>query len=167
MSKHRPNKPNKYYSGDYQPLNPDKYIGDHTDIVFRSKWEYNFCVFCDNENKILKWESEPERHTIPYTVLENNNYVNKRYIPDFWIQIEENGNLEEILIEIKPYKDTIEPKEPKNKSIKSLQNYEYSLKTYLTNWNKWNSAEEYCNKRGMKFFLLTEKYFNDKKIKLF
>jgi len=167
MSKYRPNKPDKYYSGEYHPINTEKYVGDHNDIIYRSKWEYNFCFYCDNEDKILKWESEPEKHTIPYTVIEKNNYVNRRYIPDFWIQVENNGELEELIIEIKPYKDTIEPKEPKKKSIKSLENYEYSLKMYLSNLNKWEQAEKYCKKRSMKFFILTERYFDQKQIKLF
>lgn len=168
MSKFRPNKPDKYYSGQYIPKNIDKYTGDITDIIYRSKWEYKFCLFCDNEKTIKKWESEPNRHNVQYHVIENNNYVSKRYIPDFWIQIEKlNGDLEEYLIEIKPYKETIQPDEPIKKSIKSLQNYEYRLKTYLKNLNKWDSAEKYCQRIGIKFFLLTEKYFEDKKIKLF
>lgn len=168
MSKYKPNRPDKYYSGEFKPKNIDKYMGDPTDIIYRSKWEYKFCLYCDNEEKILKWESEPKKHTIPYSVVENNNYVTKRYIPDFWIQMKnKNGELEEFIIEIKPHKETIEPVEPKKHSLKSLQNYEYSLKTYIKNINKWGSAEKYCNRIGINFFVLTEKYFEQKSIKLF
>lgn len=168
MSKFKPNKPDKYYTGEYHPKNIEKYVGDETDIIYRSKWEYKFCLYCDYEDKIKKWESEPQRHNVSYMVMENNNYVTKKYIPDFWIQLENgNGELEEFIIEVKPYKEIIEPDEPKKQSIKSLQNYEYRLKTYIKNINKWESAEKYCKKRGMTFFVLTEKYFEKKQIKLF
>lgn len=100
-------------------------------------------------------------------VLENNNYVQKMYIPDFWIQIDNNGELNEMIIEIKPQKETEEPIEPKKYSIKSLENYEYRLKTYVKNLNKWEAADNYCKRLGISFYLLTEKYFEDKQIKLF
>ena len=35
------------------------------------------------------------------------------------------------------------------------------------NINKWNAATEYCKRRGMTFYVLTEKYFESKQIKLF
>lgn len=165
MSKHKPNRPDKWYSGEYKVQNTDKYIGDMSDIVYRSKWEYNFCNYCDNEDKIKKWSCE--HITIPYNVIHNERFVTKTYIPDFWILIEENGEEKQYVIEVKPHKDTEYPIEPKKKSIKSLQNYEWSLKNYAKNLSKWEAAENYCKKRSMEFFLLTEKYFENKQIKLF
>lgn len=165
MSKNTPNRPDKWYSGKFNPKNKDKYTGDDSDIVYRSKWEYNFCLYCDNEERIKKWSCEHIK--IPYMVLENNNYVQKMYIPDFWIQIDNNGELNEMIIEIKPQKETEEPIEPKKYSIKSLENYEYRLKTYVKNLNKWEAADNYCKRLGISFYLLTEKYFEDKQIKLF
>lgn len=168
MSKNAPNKGDKYYSGKFIPKNPDKYMGDTTDIIYRSKWEYSFCQFCDNEPSIIKWESEPPKHKVEYIIYENDKYLTKRYIPDFWIMTKKpNNDIEEIIIEIKPYKETIEPIEPVKKSIKSLNNYKYSLKTYIVNQLKWDSAEKYCKRKGMNFFVLTEKYFENKQIKLF
>lgn len=166
MSKPKPNGAGKWYHGQYIPQNPDKYTGDATDIVYRSKWEYKFCYYCDNEERIKKWSCEDIK--IPYSIIENNKLRERTYTPDFWIQVKKlNGNLEDVIIEIKPQKETIEPLEPKKNSIKSLENYEYRLKTYIKNLNKWEAAEKYCNKKGMSFHILTEKYFNDKQIKLF
>jgi len=168
MSKPKPNRPDKWYSGEYKPLNPDKYIGDINDIIWRSKWEYQFCYYCDNEDRILKWSSEPEQHKIKYDIMENQIYKTKTYIPDFWIQVKKlNGEIEESIIEIKPQKEIDEPIEPKNETLKSLQNYEYKLKTYIKNLNKWEAADKYCEKRNIKFWVLSEKYFENKQIKLF
>jgi hypothetical protein len=41
------------------------------------------------------------------------------------------------------------------------------LKTYQKNIIKWEAALKYCEKRGMVFKVITEKYFDDKKIRLF
>ena len=58
-------KPNgEYKSGKYVPRNPDKYIGDIHNIIFRSSWEQRFCIYCDTNESILKWSSEPLK--IPY-----------------------------------------------------------------------------------------------------
>jgi len=166
MSKFKPNRPDKWYSGNYTPKNPEKYNGDVSDIIYRSSWEYKFCLYCDTEERILSWSCENIK--IPYNVMEKDKYLMKNYIPDFWVKLKKtDGTIEEIIIEIKPQKELEEPVEPKKLSIKSLRNYEYRLKTYITNLNKWESAEKYCNKRGMTFYILTEKYFDDKQIKLF
>lgn len=166
MSKHRPNRLDKWYGGDFTPQNPDKYVGDVSDIVFRSKWEYKFCYYCDIEERIKQWSSEHIK--IPYDAMVKGEYISKTYAPDFWIQVENTkGELEEYLIEVKPEKQTKEPEEPKKQTLKSIQNYEYRLREYVQNLNKWEAAVKYCEKRGMTFYLLTEKYFEDKQIKLF
>jgi hypothetical protein len=165
MSKYKPNRPDKWYSGTYKPINPDKYINDDREIIYRSKWEYNFCYYCDTEDKIKKWSSESIK--IPYNIIDDGMIKTKTYIPDFWIEIEDKNELKQFIIEIKPQKELEEPKEPKTKTMKSLENYEYRLRTYVKNINKWEAAEKYCNKRSISFYILTEDYFKDKKIKLF
>jgi len=58
-------KPNgEYKSGKYEPKNPEKYIGDVHNIIYRSSWELRFCIYCDNNDGIVKWSSEPV--VIPY-----------------------------------------------------------------------------------------------------
>lgn len=38
-------KKGKYYQGKYKPKNPEKYVGDINNIIFRSSWERNFFFF--------------------------------------------------------------------------------------------------------------------------
>jgi hypothetical protein len=58
------------------------------------------------------------------------------------------------LIEIKPYKETIQPKTHGNKSNKTKL---YEAKTWEVNKAKWKAAERYCRLKNWKFKILTEK----------
>ena len=100
-------KPNgEYKSGKYDPKNPDKYIGDIHNIIFRSSWEYRFCTYCDTNEAILKWSSEPV--VIPYyNPLDKKDH---NYNVDFYIKVLKEDNTEqEWLIEIKQEKQTQKP----------------------------------------------------------
>ncbi len=168
MSKYKPNMKDRYYQGQYIPVNFDKYVGDVSDIIYRSKWEYAVCWWCDHNESIIKWSSEPEFHKIPYDIIENGNIIRSIYIPDFWLKIKKtDGSEEEQVLEIKPYKQTLFPEEPKKYTEKSSQGYEYRLKMYQRNLVKWDTAKKYFEKKGILFYVLTEKYFDKSKIKLF
>lgn len=157
---------NKYNQGKYNLINKDKYLGDPTVIFFRSGWEYKFYKYLDENERVIKWNCEGI--TLTYEVLEGNTYTTKRYYPDCYIKLQNNDDtVVEYIVEIKPWAETQLPKEPKKFTIKANENYEYRLKTYQKNLLKWKSAKEYCDRRGIKFFILTEKYFDDKNIKLF
>ena len=103
------------YKGKYQPSYPKKYKGDPTNIVYRSLWERKFMVYCDKNENILEWGSEEV--IVPYRSPIDNRY--HRYFPDFYIKVREsNGKIKKMIIEIKPYKQCIEPKsKDKNKGL--------------------------------------------------
>ena len=65
-----------------------------------------------------------------------------------------NGNEVVELIEIKPYKQTIMPKATKGKHKRTLLT---EAKTYAVNTAKWKAAKEYCDLRGIRFRIMTEK----------
>ena len=44
--------------GYYTPENPDKYIGDKTNIRFMSSWELDVHKFLDRNPNVLRWGSE-------------------------------------------------------------------------------------------------------------
>ena len=55
-----------------------------------------------------------------------------------------------ILIEVKPKKQTVEPKKRKTKT------YLQESMTFKINTSKWKAAENFCKKQGWKFLIMTE-----------
>jgi hypothetical protein len=138
------------YKGKYKPKFPKKYKGDPTNIIYRSLWERHCMVYFDQNPNILKWCSEEV--VIPYKSPIDGRW--HRYFPDFLIQVRtKEGDIDTILIEVKPHKETKEP--AKRKRI--TKNYLYEVQTFGINSAKWKAAEEYCADRKWKFMILTEK----------
>ena len=101
------------YKGKYQPRNPQKYVGDSTNIIYRSLWERKFMIYCDTNDNVLEYASE--EIAIPYRSPIDGKV--HRYFPDFYIKVKEsNGIIEKYLIEIKPYKQTMPPPKPKRQT---------------------------------------------------
>ena len=137
------------YKGKFQPSYPKKYKGDPTNIIYRSLWERRFMIYCDTNEKILEWGSE--EIIVPYRSPVDNRY--HRYFPDFYIKVKDkNGKIKKMIIEIKPYKQCIEPKVQKRKT----KGYIYEVVEYAKNQAKWKAAEEWCLDRGYEFKVLTE-----------
>ena len=140
----------KTYKGRYSPKNPGKYKGDPTGIIYRSLWERKLMVYLDENKSIIQWSSE--EIAIPYISPLDNRY--HRYFPDFYIKaIDKNGNIVEQLLEVKPMKETTEPKKKK----RITKQYITEVTTWGKNQAKWKAAEEYCLDRGWQFKLITEK----------
>jgi hypothetical protein len=137
------------YKGKYKPSYPEKYRGDPTNIIYRSLWERKFMVYCDTNDKIMEWGSE--EIALPYrSPLDNRVH---RYFPDFYIKVKEsNGQVKKYLIEIKPKKQTIEPKVQKRKT----KNYVYEVTEWVKNQAKWEAAKDFCEDRLWEFKILTE-----------
>tara|TARA_B100000427_G_scaffold197449_1_gene164057 strand:- start:3457 stop:3876 length:420 start_codon:yes stop_codon:yes gene_type:complete len=136
------------YSGKYKPINPKKYKGDPTRIIYRSLWERKFMNFCDTKSSVTKWASE--EIFIPYRSPKDGKV--HRYYPDFYMK---TGNKESI-VEIKPSKQCKPPKEPKRKTAR----YKAECLTYLVNQAKWKYARKWCKARNLSFVILTEKDLN-------
>ena len=144
------------YKGRYRPSNPKKYKGDSYNIIYRSLWERKFMVYCDNQTKILEWGSE--EIVLPYRSPIDNKV--HRYFPDFYIKVKEsNGKIKRYIIEIKPKKQTVEPKMKKRKT----KGYIYEVYEYAKNQAKWKAAEEFCKDRMWEFKVLTEDELGIKK----
>jgi hypothetical protein len=140
----------KWVQNFYHPVNPDKYVGDLKQIVFRSSWERHFFQFCDSSKNVLKWSSEP--FAIPYWDASSEKM--RRYFPDVYIEMKDSDDkVKRYVIEIKPYKQTIEPVKRK----KSTKTYLNECLTYTKNQSKWEYARKFCSKHDMEFMILTEK----------
>lgn len=137
------------YSGRYTPKNIKKYRGNPDKIYYRSLWERNFMVYCDNNSAILEWGSE--EIIIPYiSPLDGRKH---RYFPDFYIKVKQaDGSIKKIIIEVKPKKQCKPPDIPKKKTKRFIN----EVRTWGVNKAKWESAIEWCNDRGMEFKILTE-----------
>ena len=136
--------------GRYKPINPSKYKGNPTNIIYRSSWELKFMRFCDLRGDIIEWQSEeiiiPYRHPLDGKI--------HRYYPDFRLKVKnKTNNIENWIIEIKPDKFTKEPIPQKRKTRKYIN----EVKNYAINSYKWDAAKYFCKKRDWKFKILTEK----------
>ena len=113
-------------------------------------------VYCDKNEKILEWGSE--EIVLPYRSPIDNKV--HRYYPDFYIKVREsNGKIKRYIIEIKPKKQTVEPKMKKKKT----KGYIYEVYEYAKNQAKWKAAEEFCKDRMWEFKVLTEDELGIKK----
>jgi len=135
--------------GKYIPRNVSKYRGDYKNIIYRSSWELKFMKYCDLNKSILEWGSE--EIVIPYrSPLDNRVH---RYFVDFYIKVKDiNGNLQRYLIEVKPKKQTKEPKVQQ----RMTKRYIYEVTEYAKNQAKWAAAKDFCDDRNYKFMLITE-----------
>lgn len=134
----------------WRPKNLKKYKGDFNDIWVRSSWEQKVYQWLDRNDNVLEWSSE--EIYVPYRSPIDGKY--HRYFLDAYAKMKNaDGKVTEYLIEIKPYKQTIEP-QVKKRITKTYINEVY---TWGINSAKWKAAEEYCRDRKWSFIKLTEK----------
>jgi len=136
----------KAYRGLYKPTYPKKYVGDPKKIVYRSLLERRFMLYCDRNEDITNWASE--EISIPYY-----NPIDRkvhRYFPDFIVRTSKG---KKYIIEIKPFKQTSQPKTPKRKT----KSYLREQLEYVKNSAKWKAARKFCDDKGFEFKIMTEK----------
>lgn len=164
MSKNRSRIGNRRYKqGHYVIQYPEKYLGSYP-ILYRSSWEKAFCRYCDLNENVKKWSAEGIE--IPYKITNDKNQVEThRYYPDFYLEMTKNDNkesYERILVEIKPKAECTLPEKPKKHTLKMLENYEYALRTHKKNLHKWAFTREWCERKGIKFIIITEDHLRKK-----
>ena len=69
------------YKGKFTPQNSSKYIGDSSNIIYRSMWERRCMKYFDTNPSVLGWASE--EISIPYYDTATRKV--RRYFPDFLI----------------------------------------------------------------------------------
>jgi hypothetical protein len=139
------------YSGIFKPSNPQKYSGDHTNIIYRSSWECKVMSWLDRNPDIISWTSE--ELIVPYVSPVDGRW--HRYFPDFLVKVKtQNGKTKIMMLEVKPKKQTKEPEVQKRKT----KRYINEVVTYGVNQAKWKAANEYCLDRGWEFKVITEEH---------
>tara|TARA_X000000368_G_scaffold332954_1_gene270230 strand:- start:32349 stop:32777 length:429 start_codon:yes stop_codon:yes gene_type:complete len=137
----------KSFKGKYTPANPSKYVGDPTNIIYRSLLERRMMVYLDKNPDIDHWASEelPIRY---YSPIDNKWH---RYFPDFIVRTKQGKKL---LIEIKPSRQCVPPKKPTGRKTRSYMRESFE---YIRNKAKWQAATKYCKDNGAEFKIITEK----------
>lgn len=138
-----------YKQGFLKPRFPNKYIGDPTNIVYRSGWEKRVMQSLDENTTIVRWASE--EIVIPYiSPIDNRPH---RYFVDFYVEAKtRDGKVRKMLLEVKPAAQTQPPKSPKRKT----KRYITEVMTYGVNEAKWKAAREFCLDKGWEFRIITE-----------
>lgn len=141
--------------GTFQPKNPKKYIGSYP-IVYRSSWELKLAMRFDNDSNVIEWSSESV--IVPY--ISPIDKKRHRYFVDFFVKIRNKyGKIDNLLIEVKPKKQTLPP-EKKNiteMTKPKARRYVQEVVTYNINKAKWAAAEQYCANKDWKFVIMSEK----------
>lgn len=145
--KHLKPRKNGYYRQGY--INPNrlkKYADSckNEPVIFRSGLEEQFINYLELNSSIAKWASECM--SIPYWSRLDKKECN--YYPDYLI---ENKDGVKVIVEVKPFKQTKKPR---------MQDSDWLKKAWIKNCDKWKAAKEFADKHGMKFVIVTEKFFN-------
>lgn len=132
----------KFAQGGYVIRNAAKYVG-RGEPRYRSSWEWAFMNFCDTNENIMQWASEPVR--IPY----RNPLTGKMttYVPDFIVTYKgPNNTLRAELIEIKP----------RSQSLIEEKQSQRDRAQVAINYAKWDQATKWAKANGMTFRVINE-----------
>ena len=131
-----------FAQGPYTVKNTAKYVGRGIPR-YRSSWENVFMNFCDNNENVLQWASEPVR--IPYRhPLTGKMTI---YVPDFIVTYRgPNNTTRAELIEIKP----------KSQSLIEDRQSQRDRAIVAVNYCKWAAAQAWCKQNGLTFRIITE-----------
>lgn len=143
------------YSGRYKVKNLSKYEGNPSKVQYRSLWERQVMRWLDDNPSVIGWNSEEV--VIGYKCKTDNRL--HRYFVDMFIRMKDGKCY---LVEIKPKRQTVPPKQPQRKSKKYLK----EVLTYGKNISKWEAAQAYAAKKGMIFQIWTEDTIKGLGIKL-
>ena len=163
MLNNAPRQNTKYKQGLFIPKNIDKLLKANNagGLYYRSGLEHKFMIYLDQNSNIIRWNSELIK--IPYVKnvwdakLTEMVKSDHHYYPDFYYELKRpDGSISRVVAEVKPLSDTMEPKLTSNPTSKQLTNFEYSLKMYSANLDKWKTCIEYCRMKGFEFIIITE-----------
>jgi len=138
------------YSGKYSVKNINKYLGDPTNVWWRSLWERKMMIHLDENSNVIEWSNE--EIVIPYLSPIDNKW--HRYFPDFFVKVRnKNDKIESMILEVKPLSQS-QPPQKKNRVTKQ---YIREVVTWGVTESKWEAARKYCADRNWQFKIITEK----------
>jgi TnsA endonuclease N terminal len=151
------------YKGKFSPRNPQKYMGDPNNIIYRSSWECRVMNYIDKNPDFISWSSE--EFFIPYKSPVDGRW--HRYFPDFLVKVKTKSGVRTLLVEVKPHKQARPPQQRKK-----TKQYIQEVVTWGVNQAKWKAAIEYCKDRKWEFIVMVSdtgdefKYLTEKDLLL-
>lgn len=133
------------YRGKYTVKDTSKYLGDPKKVRFLSMWEYSLMKYLDACPSVVKWCSED----VIIDYICGTDGQQHKYMIDFYIILDSGKKL---LIEVKPYKQTQEPKGKKRRTKAYLN----ECLVYVKNTSKWAAAKKFAELNGAEFQIWTE-----------
>jgi hypothetical protein len=109
-------------------------------IIYRSSYEKKFIIWLEQNKHVKYWGSEC--FSIPYILITDGKMHS--YYPDYFVELESG---ECWVVEIKPYNQT---QKPVNENC-------WAAKEYIKNMCKWKATKEFCESKGYKFKVFTER----------
>jgi len=139
----------KYKQGRFTPKHPEKYVGDVSNIIYRSGWELKLLKWADVTPGVLKYASE--ELIVPY--ISPVDGKQHRYFVDFLIMVKtRSGEIKKYAVEVKPSAQTVPP------TTKNKKRLIQESMTYAVNQAKWKAADAFCKTKGIEFIVLTEEH---------
>lgn len=152
IKKIKPNHKSGFKQSYFEPKKLFKYLGSFP-IICRSSWERKFAIFCDSNDSVIKWSSEPIEIKY-YNILDKKFH---KYYPDYFVQIEKSGQLVNYMVEVKPSSQLQKPEPPKKITEKAVISYKKAYETYVMNLCKLDALKKYAEQRSWKVLVITEK----------
>ena len=135
------------HQGKFKIKNVRKYLGDPSNIRYRSSWEFSVMMWCDTNASIDNWSSE--ELVIPYLCPTDNLW--HRYFIDFCITMKDGRKF---WIELKPAKYTKPPEQATTKRGK--KRYITEIYQYVKNQAKWKAATKLAQEHDTQVQIWTE-----------
>lgn len=153
------------HKGRYNLIHPEKYLPNLALPEYKSSWEEKVFILCDVNPFVVKWGYEP------FDIAYHSPLYMKQsiYKPDIYLECRyPDGREEKCLMEIKPVAYSVVPKAPKMpagctdpRKIASYQkrkkSYDRKMMDVMVNYAKWEAAEAWCRRNGMRWFIANEK----------
>lgn len=140
-----PRKNSKFHQGVIDPNALKKYYTSckADPVIYRSGLEWDFIQFCEHSPGVVRWASEP----INIRYANRLSGTERNYYPDYVLETDKG---ERMIVEIKPYSQTVKPKATDSRWLKE---------TWVQNTDKWAAAKAFAEDHGMKFVIITERFF--------
>ncbi len=138
----------KFKQGVFKPKHPEKFFGKDGFAFYRSGLELNYFRILDSNPNVLKWGSE--EIVVPYYFEDKWH----KYYIDIFVVFKSGDSIKKFIIELKPYKQTIQPVWSKRRKEST---YLSECREFAKNQAKWASAKKFAEAKGCEFHILTEK----------